>query len=134
MLNPGAGRADKQWPVEHFRELARRIGKEALVVWGPGERSLAEAVGAELAPPTTLRELARLLRNARLVIAGDTGPLHLAAALQTPVVGLYGPTSPARNGPYGQLANCVETFTTNRSMTSIDVDAVMRKMKEVLSP
>jgi heptosyltransferase-1 len=134
VLNPGAGRADKLWPVERFRELARRIGKEALVVWGPGERSLAEAVGAELAPPTSLRELARLLRKARLVIAGDTGPLHLAVALGTPVVGLYGPTSPARNGPYGQLANCVETFTTNRSMTSIDVDGVMRKVEEVLSP
>lgn len=133
VLNPGAGRADKQWSVEHFRELAHRIGKEALVVWGPGERPLAEAVGAELAPSTNLRELARLLRQARLVIAGDTGPLHLAAALGTPVVGLYGPTNPARNGPYGQLANCIETFTTDRSMSAIEVGAVMHKVEEVLS-
>jgi heptosyltransferase-1 len=119
--------------VERYRELARRIGKEAMVVWGPGERSLAEAVGAELAPPTSLRELARLLRDARLVIAGDTGPLHLAAALGTPVLGLYGPTNPKRNGPYGQIENCVETFSTSRSMTEIAVDRVVHKMEEVLS-
>jgi len=112
--------------------LARHIQKDALVVWGPGERALAEAAGAELAPPTNLRELARLLRSARLVIGGDTGPLHLAAALGTRVVGLYGPTNPKRNGPYGQIENCVETFTTSRSMMDITVDQVMRKMDEVL--
>ena len=106
ILIPGAGRADKQWPVERFRQLARQIGDEALVVWGPGERSLAEGVQAEIAPPTNLRELARLLRDARLVIASDTGPLHLAAALGTRVVGLYGPTNPNRNGPFGQIGNC----------------------------
>ncbi|HEY8849388.1 MAG TPA: glycosyltransferase family 9 protein [Thermoanaerobaculia bacterium] len=133
VLIPGAGRRDKQWPVQRFRELAGYIGKETLVAWGPGERSLAEAVGSELAPPTDLRELARLLRDARLVIAGDTGPLHLAAALGTPVVGLYGPTNPRRNGPYGQIENCVETFSTSRSMTEIAVDRVVRKMEEVLS-
>jgi len=133
VLIPGAGRRDKQWPVQRFRELAGYIGKETLVAWGPGERSLAEAVGSELAPPTDLRELARLLRDARLVIAGDTGPLHLAAALGTPVLGLYGPTNPRRNGPYGQIENCVETFSTSRSMTEIAVDRVVRKMEEVLS-
>jgi heptosyltransferase I len=134
VLIPGAGRADKQWPAPRFRELARHIGTEALVVWGPGERSQAEAVEAELAPATNLRELARLLRDARLVIGGDTGPLHLAAALGTRVVGLFGPTSPKRNGPYGQIENCVETFTTTRSMTDIAVDPVVRKIDEVLSP
>ncbi len=132
VLLPGAGRSDKQWPVQRFRELARHIQKDALVVWGPGERALAEAVGGELATPTNLRELARLLRDARLVIGGDTGPLHLAAALGTRVVGLYGPTNPKRNGPYGQIENCVETFTTSRSMMDITVDQVMRKMDEVL--
>jgi heptosyltransferase I len=132
VLIPGAGRSGKQWPVQRFRELAAYIQKDALVVWGPGERALAEAVGAELAPPTNLRELARLLRDARLVIGGDTGPVHLAAALGTRVVGLYGPTNPKRNGPYGQIENCVETFTTSRSMTDITVDQVMHKMDEVL--
>lgn len=128
VLIPGAGRPEKQWPVERFRELAKRIGSKALVVWGPSERELANQIGAEIAPPTNLRQLARVLADAQLVIAGDTGPLHLAAALGTKVVGLYGPTNPARNGPYGQLANCVSTFGTTNSVLSIDVDDVMRKL------
>lgn len=128
VLIPGAGRPEKQWPADRFRELAKRIGSRALVVWGPGERDLAESIGAEVAPPTSLRELAGVLAGARVVIGGDTGPLHLAAALRTPVVGLYGPTNPARNGPYGQLPNCVSTFGTTKSMMSIDVDDVMAKI------
>lgn len=132
VLIPAAGRSDKEWPIERFRELARRIGHRALVVWGPGERARAEAIGAEIAPQTNLRELARILRDASLVIGGDTGPLHLAAALGTRVVGMYGPTNPARNGPYGQLGNCVQSFTSTKSMHNIGVDGVMRKMEEVL--
>ena len=129
VLIPGAGKPQKQWPVERFRELARRIGPKALSVWGPGERELAEGIGAEVAPATNLRELARVLRDASIVVGSDTGPLHLAAALGTRVVGLYGPTNPARNGPFGQIANCVETFSTTRSMSDISVDAVMRKIQ-----
>src|SRR5439155_1211039 len=130
ILLPGAGRKEKQWP--RFREMTSRLGKRALAVWGPGEEELARATGARVAPPTTLQELARLMRDAALVIGGDTGPLHLAAALGTPVIGLYGPTNPARNGPYGQLANVVESFATTKAMDSIGVDAVMRKVEEIL--
>jgi lipopolysaccharide heptosyltransferase I len=125
VLLPGAGRPEKQWPVDRFAELARRIGSDALVAWGPGEESLARAIGAEVAPATNFRELAYLLGRARLVIGADTGPLHLAAALGTPVIGLYGPTNPARNGPYGQLDRVVETFSTTKAMQSISVDDVM---------
>lgn len=125
VLLPGAGRAEKQWP--HFAELARRIGRDAVVAWGPGEEALARNVGAELAPPTNFRELAQLLRTARLVIGGDTGPLHLAAALGTPVIGLYGPTDPRRNGPYGQLENVVRS--PDGAMASIRVDDVLLKIK-----
>ncbi|HET7341081.1 MAG TPA: glycosyltransferase family 9 protein, partial [Methylomirabilota bacterium] len=114
VLNPGAGRSDKRWPVEHFAALAARLTQEAaahvVVVWGPGEAAAARAIVAGsasagpralLAPPTDLHELLALLRRASLMVAADTGPLHLAAALGTPCVGLYGPTSPERNGPYG---------------------------------
>jgi ADP-heptose:LPS heptosyltransferase len=90
VLLPGAGKPNKLWPVERFRELAKRIGPKALAVWGPGERELAEAIGARVAPPTNLRELAGILQNAEVVIGGDTGPLHLADALGTKVIGLYG--------------------------------------------
>ena len=128
VLIPSAGRPEKEWPVDRFRELARRIGPKALVLWGPGERERAAEIGAELAPPTNLRELARVLREASLVIGGDTGPLHLAAALGTRVIGLYGPTNPRRNGPYGQIESCVETFTTTKSISDISVDNVYSKL------
>src|SRR5438093_2493178 len=128
VLLPSAGRPEKEWPIEHFRELAKRLGPKALVVWGPRERERAAAIGAELAPATNLRELARVLRDASIVIGGDTGPLHLAAALATRVIGLYGPTNPARNGPYGQIANCVETFTSTKSLLNISIDNILYKI------
>jgi heptosyltransferase I len=77
-----------------------------VVVHGPGEESLAQQVCNAAAPArpvtirTTIEELMGLLAHAQCVIAADSGPLHLAAALGTPVVGLYGPTDPARNGPF----------------------------------
>jgi heptosyltransferase-1 len=114
VLNPGAGRPDKRWPIGHFATLAARLGQEAgahvVVAWGPGEERQARAIvagsaaagpRAVLAPATSLHELIALLRRASVMVAADTGPLHLAAALGTPCVGLYGPTSAARNGPYG---------------------------------
>jgi lipopolysaccharide heptosyltransferase I len=131
VLLPGAGKPNKLWPVDRFRELARRIGDRALVVWGPGERELAESIGARVAPPTNLRELAWLLRQAALVIGADTGPLHLADALGTKVIGLYGPTNPRRNGPYGQLDHCIDRFATTKLMESISVEEVMNMVQRV---
>lgn len=131
VLLPGAGKANKIWPAERFRELARRIGPKALAVWGPSERQLAEATGARLAPPTNLRELAWLLQNAEAVIGGDTGPLHLADALGTKVIGLYGPTDPRRNGPYRQLHHCIDRFPSTKWMESITVEEVMTMLDEV---
>jgi heptosyltransferase-1 len=131
VLLPGAGKANKLWPVERFRELAREIGPRALAVWGPGERELAEAIGARVAPPTNLRELAWILQKAEVVIGADTGPLHLAAALGTKVVGLYGPTDPRRNGPYGQLGRVIDRFPTTKSMESISVSEVMNLLQRV---
>src|SRR6185436_10089442 len=106
VILPGAGKPEKLWPAERWREVAQRTN--ALIAWGPGERKLAESIGGRLAPPTNLRELAWILRHARLVLGGDTGPLHLAAALGTPVIGLYGPTEVRRNGPHGQLDRCIQ--------------------------
>lgn len=108
VLNPGGGWASKQWPAERFGALARVLrerGLQPLVSFGPGEEALAGRVvaasggAAERCFGTTLLELLELLRRARLVVAADTGPLHLACAVGTPVVGLYGPTDPLRNGP-----------------------------------
>jgi heptosyltransferase-1 len=141
VLNPGAGRADKRWPNESFRGLARRLAAEAgasvLVIWGPNELGDARAiVGVEasgraiLAPPTNLDELLAVLRRASVVVAGDTGPLHLAAALGTRCVGLYGPTSPERNGPYGPGHRSLSS--PDRTMWSLGVDPVLRAVVEIL--
>lgn len=140
VINPGAGRPEKIWATDRFAELGRQLTAAGygtpLVTWGPGERDLAleivSAGGGELAPATDLRELAALLGSARLVIAGDTGPLHLAAGLGTPVVALFGPTNPARNGPWGQLEHCVSSWKTSRTMEAIEVSAVMSLVRQII--
>jgi heptosyltransferase I len=125
VLLPGAGKPEKQWPSQRFRQLVDRYGEAVVVAWGPGEKTLAESIGGPIAPETNLRELAWLLANASAVVGGDTGPLHLAAALGTRVVGLYGPTDPRRNGPYGQLDRVIDHFSGSRTMRSIGVDEVV---------
>ena len=139
-LNPGAGRADKRWPVRHFRALAERLGTEegarVLLLWGPDEVHMARQIGdgltspAILAPPTDLDELTSLLRRVSLMIAGDTGPLHLAAAVGTPALGLFGPTSAARNGPYG--ARCRAIRSADGTMETLAPDAVFEAARELL--
>ena len=110
-LNPGASWRTKRWSPEKFGELAAQIraeqGLASLVMWGPAEREIADRVvrhskeAAILAPQTSVREMLPYLRRARLLVSGDTGPLHIAAALGVRVIGIYGPTIPARNGPFG---------------------------------
>ena len=109
VVSPGGGWRSKCWPAERYgalcSELWKRRSIRAVVNAGPGEEELARAVIASAQPARpilfspTLRSLAALLKKARVVVAADTGPLHLAAALGTPVVALFGPTDPARNGP-----------------------------------
>jgi heptosyltransferase-1 len=108
VLLPGAGWGTKRWPAERYGAVAiglREHGFHSLLNIGPGEDALAEAAvqhsaGTATAVATTLPQLIALLRRTALCVGGDTGPLHLASALQVPVVGIYGPTDPARNGPY----------------------------------
>jgi ADP-heptose:LPS heptosyltransferase len=110
-INPGAGREDKRWPIARLTEVADRLAAECgariLLLWGPDEVHMARVIRdglsarAILAPPTDLDELTALLRRVSLLVANDTGPLHLAAALGTPCLGLFGPTRAERNGPYG---------------------------------
>jgi heptosyltransferase-1 len=108
LLNPGAGWAAKQWPPERYGQLAKRLGElgfKALVNSGPGEQALARALenasqGSALAFEGSIPQLIALTRRASLFVGGDTGPMHLAAALGIPVVAIFGPTDPERNGPY----------------------------------
>src|SRR5262249_57551662 len=83
-----------------------------------------------LAPPTSLDELLAVLRRASVIVAADTGPLHLAAALGTPCVGLYGPTDAARNGPYGRGHRALQS--PDRTMASLGVERVLRAVTELL--
>ena len=146
VLSPGGGWGSKCWPAERYGELHRALVQEygwrGVVSFGPGERDLAERVRSGAGSPEPviemfdLRQLIALLRRAKFFVAGDTGPLHLASALGTPVVGLYGPTDPGRNGPYSQRdvvvrkARPEETTyrrdkTPSRAMLAITVEDVL---------
>jgi lipopolysaccharide heptosyltransferase I len=147
VINPGAGWPSKIWPEERFAAVARalhdRHGLPSIIVWGGDrERASAERIAAAaphatvVAPPTSLQDLGSLCRLARLFISGDTGPLHLAAAVGTPCVGLFGPVPAYRNGPYGQIHATVEPpaalrptwenrKTDTLAMTGIEVDRVV---------
>jgi ADP-heptose:LPS heptosyltransferase len=112
IINPGAGWPSKKWPARWFGCVARHLGQEhqipSVVTWaGEVEREAANLIVDKsgghgiLAPATSLLRFAELTRKAKFYLGGDTGPLHIAAACGTPCVGLYGPTDPAKCGPYG---------------------------------
>ncbi len=112
VIHPGAGWDSKLWPHLRYAEVARtlheRHGVRTVIAWN-GKRILgwakeiAAAAGgcAIVAPETTLPQLIALLRAARLYLGSDSGPLHMAAAVDTPCVALFGPSRPQHNGPYG---------------------------------
>jgi lipopolysaccharide heptosyltransferase I len=109
LLNPGAAWPNKRWPPARLSEVASALRDRhdlmSVVLWGPGEEPLAREVvagapgAALLSPPTTVADIVAMSRGAALMVSGDTGPTHIASAIGTPIVGIYGPTRPARNGP-----------------------------------
>jgi heptosyltransferase-1 len=109
LLNPGAGWGAKRWPAERYGRVAEELAKDGIksfVNAGPGEEELAKSVqelsdGPAEVVACSITQLIALTRRASLFVGGDTGPLHLAAALGVPVVAIFGPTDPARNGPFG---------------------------------
>ena len=110
VLSPAGGWRSKCWPPERYGALCQQVyanlGLRCILNQGPGDEECIVAVkaasgdAAPIACNNSLHQLMAFLRNALCVVAGDTGPLHLAVALGTPVVALFGPTDPARNGPY----------------------------------
>lgn len=120
IINPGGGWPTKLWNAAGFAAIADRLwqayGLRSVVTYGPGEQPLAQAVvaqarsGAVSIIESTLKQFFALARRASLFIGGDTGPLHLAAAAGTPIVGLYGPTPARRNGPFAADDVVVERF------------------------
>jgi len=157
VLAPGSSsrQAWKRWPAERFGALAAALLSEGLAVrvaWGPGEEPLVQAVeeaarhpGLAL-PPTSIVELAEVLRHARLVVGNDSGTLHLAALVGTPVVGLYGSTDPVTNAPFGSgHASVVAPLPEGGSrrgrpelMQRIGLEevrgAVVRQLRETIEP
>jgi heptosyltransferase-1 len=125
LVNPGAGWGAKRWPVERYVQVAQGLverGVRVLVNAGPGEEPLAEAIengtgGKAAALTASLEGLIALTRRIALCVAGDTGPLHLACALGRPVVGIYGPTDPSRNGPFGTRAAVLRSPASRRDHT-----------------
>lgn len=151
ILNPGAGWGAKQWPAERYGTVGRALaecGLQPIVNYGPGENDLARQVeessgGAARSLQCSISELIALTRRARLFVGGDTGPLHLAAALRVPVVAIFGPTDPKRNGPYGTRSVVLrnpESRTTHEriarpdeAMLSITAEAVVEAARDLLS-
>ncbi len=150
-ISPSAGWEAKRWPAESFAELIRRADKEwripAVINCGPGEDALAQRI-VRLASPAEprviqggIRDLVAIARKASVLVAGDTGPLHVAAAAGTPVVAIFGPTSPERNGPYStrarvlRPAGVVTTYARSEDTSAIariSVEEAFQTLGEVL--
>ena len=144
IINPGAGWGAKQWPPERYGAVARALavhGLKTLVNSAAGEEALAATViqassGNALELRCTVGQLIALTRRARLFVGGDTGPLHLAAAVGIPVVGLFGPTDPVRTGPYGTKAVALrhpESKTTFSHHSEIEAGLLKISTDEVIS-
>jgi heptosyltransferase I len=113
VIVPGARWDTKIWPAERFGKLASMLPMKSVVIGGVADIQIADTVVAysqgkaiTLAGMTTLGELIAIMRDARMVISNDSGPMHIAAAFNVPVVALFGPTSPSRTGPYGK-GHCI---------------------------
>lgn len=151
LMNPGAGWGAKRWPAERYGAVAQGLvdrGYEVLVNTGPGEEPLAQVIvqstkGAARLLMPSLDHLIALTRRIALCIAGDSGPLHLACALGRPVVGIYGPTDPARNGPFGTRSRVLRSPNSRRDhsrrpepeagLLTIHPEDVLRAADELLA-
>ncbi len=154
-VNTSGGWAVKRWPMERFAELADRLagelGVEILIPWGPGEEPDVERLRGlmrttPLVPPaTTLLELAALLKRCWFMVSNDSGPMHVAAAMGVPVVGIFGPTHPKLQGPFGEMHRTVrnETLTClgcnltecpigNPCMLELPVEQVLEAVHQLL--
>jgi len=150
LIAPTAGWGAKQWPAERYGAVAAALGSagfrtlvnDALPDDAMGRRVVEASGGAAMLVPCSVGQLIALVRRAALVISGDTGPLHLAAALERPVVGLFGPTDPARNGPYGTNARVLRHSSsrldhsrhpeTEQGLMQITTDEVVEAALELL--
>ena len=144
VLAASAGWGAKQWPAERYAELARELGLRGfrVVVNAPRKDdaiALAVSKGSDGAAEVVVCDvtgLIALLRRAALVVGGDSGPVHLAAMLRVPLVALYGPTDPARNGPWGpgpkRVLRRADSVTSYKRRPEIDPGLARMGVEEVL--
>jgi heptosyltransferase-1 len=150
LISAGGGWGAKIWPPDRLGRVAAELGKAGVqTIVNASPQGSPEADGVAAASegharvvPCSISQLIALVRRAAVVIGGDTGPLHLAAALERPVVGIYGPTDPARNGPFGtrsrvfrdaaSVTSHKRTHETEAGMLRISVDEVVAAALEML--
>jgi heptosyltransferase-1 len=131
LISAGGGWGAKVWPAEWFGKVAAWLGVAGVrtvvnaspVISEESQAAVAASEGYARAVPCSVRQLIALMRRAAVVIASDTGPLHLAAALERPVVAIFGPTDPMRNGPYGtrsRVLRDVESVTSYKRLREVD--------------
>lgn len=152
-LNPGGGWAIKRWPPDRFAALADALVEaydaRILLLWGPGEQPIIDAVvrhmkrKALVLPPASLIELAAYIQHCSLLISNDSGPMHIAAGLGVPTIGIFGPTNPLLQGPYGPGHRIVREETVpclgcnrvtcdigNVCMTHLEPETVLAAVRE----
>jgi 3-deoxy-D-manno-octulosonic-acid transferase/heptosyltransferase-1 len=144
-INPVAKWPTKLWAAERFRELAERLlndGSQVVFTGSKEDRPLIDEIACTLGSPvvrldgrTSLKVLAAVYRSASLVVTTDTGPMHLGAAVGTPVVALFGPTAPWRTGPYGEGhvvlragVSCSPCFSKSCKTTEFERMACMNRI------
>ncbi len=152
---PGARWETKRWPAERLAELIDRMHAEELppsvLLGAPADRAFADRVASacrvplvDLAGRTSLRDLSAAITLADLIVCHDSGPMHIAAALGRPLVAIFGPTSPARTGPYSDAARVVSLplpcapchrrecpLGHHDCLRKLDVAAVLGKVREI---
>ncbi|HEX2974263.1 MAG TPA: lipopolysaccharide heptosyltransferase I [Tepidisphaeraceae bacterium] len=151
VLMPGTNWITKRWPAEHFAALVQplkdRFGLTSVVAGGKDAAVIAPQISGalDLTNKTSIPQLISLLERADLVIANDSGPMHIAAALNRPLVTLFGPTNPVRTGPYAR-PDCVVRANTDcapcyrkqcphqRCLRQLDVETVLAAIQRQLAP
>ncbi|MGA7160560.1 MAG: glycosyltransferase family 9 protein [Bacteroidota bacterium] len=153
-LNPSGGWYTKRWGLEHYALLGDNIGQQyaasIILLWGPGEEEDARFIQQRMKlpsciiPKTTLAQLGAIIHRCAFVVSNDSGPMHIAASLNIPTLGIFGPTNPRQQGPYGnghrwvrnEELECLECSLTscpigNICMTKLDVERVMEAFKSL---
>lgn len=154
-LNSSGTWETKRWGLDHFAQLGdlliERLKANIVLLWGPGEEQDVSAIksmmkqSAHVAPPTRIRELGALLANCDFTISNDSGPMHISAAVQTPTLGIFGPTNPFLQGPYHEgsswvrlqdldclACNLTKCSIGNVCMARLDVNTVFQAFEQMM--